>query len=49
MNKQRIYLSGPMTGIVAKQTKNEGRTWPDWRSAAPGKAIEHVRGEEVTT
>jgi len=31
--------------IEAKQTKNEGRTWPDWRTAAPGKAIEHVRGE----
>lgn len=31
------------TGIDAKQTKNEGRTWPDWRTAPPGKAIEHVR------
>lgn len=29
--------------IVAKQTRNEGRKWPDWRTAAPGKAIEHVR------
>ena len=29
--------------IVAKQTKNEGRRWPDWRTAAPGKAIEHDR------
>jgi len=29
--------------IEAKQTKNEGRQWPDWRTAAPGKAIEHVR------
>ena len=29
--------------IEAKQTKNEGRRWPDWRTAAPGKAIEHVR------
>ena len=29
--------------LVAKQTKNEGRTWPDWRTADPGKAIEHVR------
>lgn len=28
---------------VAKQTKNEGRNWPDWRTAEPGKAIEHVR------
>lgn len=30
--------------IVAKQGKNELRDWPDWRTAAPGKAIEHVRG-----
>src|ERR1041385_2954295 len=29
--------------IEAKQTKNEGRTWPDWRTADPGRAIEHVR------
>lgn len=35
-----------IAAIVAKQTKNEGRTWPDWRTADPGKAIEHVR--EVT-
>lgn len=29
--------------IVAKQTKNEGRVWPDWRTADPNKAIEHVK------
>lgn len=29
-----------------KQTKNEGRRWPDWRTATPGKAIEHIRDEE---
>ncbi len=29
--------------IVAKQTKNEGRVWPDWRTADPSKAIEHDR------
>lgn len=29
--------------IVAKQTKNEARDWPDWRTADPEKAIEHVR------
>jgi len=29
--------------IVAKQTKNENREWPDWRTADPDKAIEHVR------
>lgn len=30
--------------IIAKQGKNELRNWPDWRTAAPGKAIEHVKG-----
>lgn len=34
--------------IVAKQTKNEGRNWPDWRTADPGKAIEHDRSSECT-
>lgn len=29
--------------IVAKQARNEARTWPDWRTAAPDKAIEHDR------
>lgn len=29
--------------LVFKQTKNEHRTWPDWRTAEPGKAIEHRR------
>lgn len=37
--------------LVAKQTKNEARQWPDWRTAAPGKAIEHVKvaGEAAST
>lgn len=30
--------------IIAKQTKNEARKWPDWRTAPPDKAIEHDRG-----
>lgn len=30
--------------IEEKQAKNEQRTWPDWRTADPEKAIEHVRG-----
>lgn len=30
-------------GIEAKLTKNEGRTYPDWRTADPNKAIEHIR------
>ncbi|MCO7556147.1 dATP/dGTP pyrophosphohydrolase domain-containing protein [Metapseudomonas otitidis] len=29
--------------LVAKQTRNEARTWPDWRSAPLDKAIEHDR------
>lgn len=33
--------------IVAKQTKNEARKWPDWRTAAPDKAIEHDRSVEA--
>lgn len=33
-------------GIVAKQTKNEGRNWPDWRTASPDGPIEHVRSAD---
>lgn len=29
--------------IEEKQTRNEARRWPDWRTVEPGKAIEHVR------
>ena len=29
--------------IQAKQIKNEHRSWPDWRTADPNKAIEHNR------
>lgn len=29
--------------IAAKQLRNEQRIWPDWRTADPTKAIEHVR------
>ena len=32
--------------LVAKQSKNEGRAWPDWRTADPAKAIEHERSGE---
>ncbi len=32
--------------IVAKQSKNESRTWLDWRTADPDKAIEHDRSGE---
>jgi hypothetical protein len=29
--------------ITAKQSRNERRTWPDWRKADPDRAIEHHR------
>ena len=32
--------------LVAKQGKNEGRAWPDWRTQPLGKAIEHDRSTE---
>jgi len=32
--------------LDAKQTKNEGRNWPDWRTADPNKGIEHDRTTE---
>jgi hypothetical protein len=32
--------------LVAKQDKNEARTWPDWRTMSPDKAIEHDRSKE---
>jgi len=31
--------------IKAKQTRNESREWPDWRTQDPTKAIEHIRTE----
>jgi hypothetical protein len=36
-----------IAALVAKQTKNEGRTWPDWRTADPNKAIEHDRSHDA--
>ena len=32
--------------FAAKLAKNKSRKWPDWRTATPGKAIEHVREED---
>ena len=29
--------------LVYKQTKNENRKWPDWRTTSEDRAIEHVR------
>lgn len=37
-----------IAALVAKQDKNEARIWPDWRTASPDQAIEHVReGEQA--
>ncbi len=33
--------------MVGKQTKNEGRDWPDWRLFGQDKAIEHDRSGEM--
>lgn len=33
--------------LVAKQTKNEGRVWPDWRLMTEGQAIEHDRSADT--
>jgi hypothetical protein len=32
-----------VSALVLKQAKNESRKWPDWRTAEPGKAIEHIK------
>lgn len=32
--------------LDAKLTRNESREWPDWRTADPDKAIEHVRDSD---
>ena len=29
--------------ILGKQTRNEARNWPDWRTADKDKAIEHIK------
>jgi len=36
-----------INAIVAKQARNEARTWPDWRTMSPDAAIEHVRDGEM--
>lgn len=35
-----------IAALVAKQVKNEGRIWPDWRTMSADKAIEHDRSGE---
>ena len=33
--------------IEGKQTCNEERVWPDWRSSEPNKAITHIKTKDV--
>lgn len=35
--------------IQDKQAKNEARSWPDWRTADPNKAIEHDRSKDLAS
>lgn len=37
-----------IAAIKVKQARNEAWTWPDWRTADPNKAIEHVRALDAT-
>lgn len=32
--------------IVGKQTRNEARIWPDWRTQSADRAIEHDRSQD---
>lgn len=43
------YPDQIIAALVAKQTKNEGRDWPDWRTADPNKAIEHVKASPISS
>lgn len=36
-----------VAALKAKQDRNEGRTWPDWRTMPKDQAIEHDRSGEV--
>lgn len=37
-----------ISAVKEKQAVNELREWPDWRTAEPGKAIEHIRFNSLT-
>lgn len=36
-----------IAAVKAKQTRNEARTWPDWRTMSADQAIEHDRSAEA--
>lgn len=40
-----MAATAAVAAIKSKQTINEGRTWPDWRTAPQDGPIEHDRGE----
>ena len=44
-----IPIEVAIGAISVKQDKNERRAWPDWRTADPDKAIEHVKPGTVVT
>lgn len=39
----RLAVESACAMIVDKQTRNEARAWPDWRTQSADKAIEHIR------
>lgn len=36
-----------LDAVLAKQERNEGRTWPDWRTQPTDRAIEHDRSPDA--
>jgi len=36
-------VSVVLSAFKFKLKKNKARNWPDWRTAEPGKAIEHIK------
>ena len=41
--RQGIAPEDLAAALAVKQDMNRSRRWPDWRTAPPGKAIEHER------
>ena len=35
-----------MEALEYKQIKNQKRQWPDWKTAEPGKAMEHIKEKQ---
>lgn len=42
-----LPMQAVLDAVAEKQSRNERRQWPDWRTADPNKAIEHVRNCQV--